>query len=179
MPWHRSDQDEDVFIYSDRVLQGDDSDTGNERFNQTKSTSVNLYMPAIVSHWSATLQLIFFLSIFIVVLIATYAGQIKNATYAAALDLNDKIDPSSNEGLGTLHRRSYFYIGSEYVSAQNSMVSSGQMYVEHLVPIKVIQPFPIVFIPGNGMVTIIGLLLSCSNSLLSYRNDGHQLPQHA
>jgi len=51
----------------------------------------------------------------------------------------------------TLHRRSYFYIGSEYISTRNSVVSSGQMYVEHLVPIKVIQPFRIVFIPGNGM----------------------------
>lgn len=112
-----------------------------------------LYMPAIVSRWSATLQPILFISIFIVVLIAIYTGQIKNTTYA--LDLNEKIDSSSNEDT-TLHRRSYFYIGGEYVSAQTSMVSSGQVYVEHLVPIKVIKPFPIVFIPGNGMVTIIG-----------------------
>jgi hypothetical protein len=107
-------------------------------------------MPA--SHWSATFQPIILISIFIVVLIAIYAGQIKKARASYALDLNEKIDTSSNEG--TLHRRFYFYIGSEYVSAQNSVVSSGQMYVEHLVPIKVIQPFPIVFIPGNGIVTI-------------------------
>ena len=113
-------------------------------------------MPAII-----VLQPILFISFFIVVLIAVYTGQIKNATYA--LDLNEKIDTLSNEG--TLHRRSYFYIGSEYVSAQNSVVSSGQMYVEHLVPIKVIQPFPIVFIPGNGMVTI-SLLHSCSTLIV-------------
>ncbi|KAF8810057.1 alpha/beta-hydrolase [Phlegmacium glaucopus] len=89
-----------------------------------------------------------FISIFIILLIAIYAGQIKNATYA--LNLNENIDTLSNEG--TLHRRSYFYVGGEYVSAQNSVqVSFGQMYVEHLVPIKVMQPFPIVIIPGNGM----------------------------
>jgi hypothetical protein len=108
-------------------------------------------MPAIVSHWSATFQPILF--IFTVVLTALYAGQIRNATYAGALDLDEKIDTLSQalSNEGTLHRRSYFFIGSEYVFAQNSDVSSGQMYVEHLVPIKVIQPFPIVFIPGNGM----------------------------
>ena len=106
-------------------------------------------MPAIVS------QLILFISIFIVVLIAIYAGRIRNDTYP--LNLNEKRDTLSTEG--TLHRRSYFYVGSEYVSAQSSVVSSGQMYVEHLVPIKVIQPYPIIFIPGNGMVTI-GLLHS-------------------
>jgi hypothetical protein len=108
---------------------------------------------------------ILFISIFIVVLIAVYAGQIRNVT--------EKIDTLSNEPEGTLHRRSYFYIvGSEYasVSAQNSVVSSGQMYVEHLVPIKVIQPFPIVFIPGNGMVTIV-LLHSCSTLTYCHHHD--------
>lgn len=99
---------------------------------------------------SQSFQAILFISI-TVVLINLYAGQIRNASYS---DLNGKIDTLSNRDEGTLHRRSYFYIGSEYVSAQNSVVSSGQMYVEHLVPIKVIQPFPIVFIPGNGMVAI-------------------------
>ena len=101
-------------------------------------------MPATVS------QPILFITIFTIVVIVIYAGQIRNATYASDSDLNGKIDTMNNEG--TLHRRSYFYIGSEYVSSQNSVVSSGQMYVEHLVPIKVIQPFPIVFISGNGMV---------------------------
>ena len=126
----------------------------------------------IVSH---LFRSILFIStgIFIVVLISIYSGQIKNATYA--LDFNKK-DTLSNEG--TLHRLSYFYIGNEYTSAQNSVVSSGQMYVEHLVPIKVTQPFPIIFIPGKGMV-IIGLFYIRVRLLLSYRNDGNQFPQHA
>ena len=59
----------------------------------------------------------------------------------------DKIDTSS----ATLHRQSYFYIGGQYIFKQNSAsISFGQMYVEHLVPIKVTQPFPIIFIPGKG-----------------------------
>lgn len=128
-------------------------------------------MPA---HWSTPFQPILFAFIFIVLLIAIYASQIRNAN--DTLDLNEKTDTSSNGGT-TLHRRSYFYIGSEYVSAQNSVVSSGQMYVEHLVPIKVIQPFPIVFISGNGkrLFTIFVFDSYCH----TYRNDGHQLPQHA
>ena len=105
---------------------------------------------------SATFQPILFVSIFIVVLIAIYESQIRNAL---DLTVNEKIDTLSNEG--TLHRRFYFYIGSEYVPTQDSVVSSGQMYVEHLVPIKVIQPFPIIFIPGKGVV-IIGFLHSRS-----------------
>ena len=121
-------------------------------------------MPTPVSHS------ILFISIFIVVLIGIYAGQISNATYA--LDFSEKIDTlridnNSDSPEGTLHRRSYFYIGSEYVSAQNSVVSYGQMYVEHLVPIKVIQqPFPIVFIPGNGMVAITCLSHWCSTVII-------------
>ena len=84
-----------------------------------------------------------FIFIFIVLLIAIFAGKVKDVTYA--LDTGDILN---NEA--TLHRRSYFYVGAEYISAGNLTVSFGQMYVEHLVPIKVIQPFPIVFIPGNG-----------------------------
>jgi hypothetical protein len=117
-------------------------------------------MPA-PGHWSTTFQPIFFASMIFVVLVAIYAGQIRNATYT--LDLNEKTDTLSNGGTlqsQALHRRSYFYIGSEYVSAQNSVVSSGQMYVEHLVPIKVIQSFPIVLIPGNGMVTIWSFIIN-------------------
>ena len=90
-------------------------------------------MPAIVSQ---------FVSIFIIVVIAIFAGQTGHRRAIYDLDLG------KNEG--TLHRRSYFYVGGEYLSAQNSAISFGQMYVEHLVPIKVLRPFPIVFISGNG-----------------------------
>jgi hypothetical protein len=90
-------------------------------------------MPAIVSQ---------FVSIFIIVVIAIFAGQ---TGHRALYDLD-----LGGRNKGTLHRRSYFYVGGEYLAAQKSAISFGQMYVEHLVPIKVLRPFPIVFIPGNG-----------------------------
>ncbi|KAJ3517002.1 hypothetical protein NLJ89_g777 [Agrocybe chaxingu] len=55
--------------------------------------------------------------------------------------------------LGTLHRRSYFYIGGAYVPNPNgaSPILAGQMYVEHLTPSAVSRKLPIVVIHGNGM----------------------------
>ncbi|GJE87209.1 alpha/beta-hydrolase [Phanerochaete sordida] len=53
--------------------------------------------------------------------------------------------------LGTLHRRTYFYAGGELVPQGSSVVSRGQVYVEHLVPAKVTQPFPLLFVHGLGM----------------------------
>ncbi|KAF8897146.1 Alpha/Beta hydrolase protein [Infundibulicybe gibba] len=52
---------------------------------------------------------------------------------------------------GTLHRRSYFYVGQHYVPQGNSSIAAGQLYVEHLTPAKVTQPLPIVLIHGHGM----------------------------
>ena len=52
---------------------------------------------------------------------------------------------------GVLHRRSYFYVGGEYIAGGSSQVAHGQMYVEHLVPGKVTQPLPLVIIHGHGM----------------------------
>ncbi|KAH7930050.1 alpha/beta-hydrolase [Leucogyrophana mollusca] len=56
--------------------------------------------------------------------------------------------PSSQ---GTLHTRRYFYVGGSYVKRGTSEIAHGQMYVEHLVPAKVTQNLPILFIHGNGM----------------------------
>ncbi|KAK0453266.1 Alpha/beta hydrolase family-domain-containing protein [Armillaria borealis] len=55
------------------------------------------------------------------------------------------------KGLGVLHYRSYFYVGQSYDTQNGSTVARGAMYVEHLVPAKVTQPFPLVFIHGLGM----------------------------
>ncbi|KAH7923484.1 alpha/beta-hydrolase [Leucogyrophana mollusca] len=52
---------------------------------------------------------------------------------------------------GTLHTRKYFYVGGSYVKRGTSEIAHGQMYVEHLVPAKVTQTLPILFIHGNGM----------------------------
>ena len=52
---------------------------------------------------------------------------------------------------GVLHRRSYFYVGGDYVPQNSSQVAHGQMYVEHLVPEKVTQQYPLVMIHGHGM----------------------------
>ena len=102
----------------------------------------------LLATWVFPFQPIILGSIFIVVLIATlfkFTGQ--TTLYDLYFDHwhHDIIRKET-----TLHYRSYFYVGGEYLSAHNSTVSFGQMYVEHLVPIKVLQPFPIVFIPGNG-----------------------------
>ncbi|KAF5357601.1 hypothetical protein D9758_007417 [Tetrapyrgos nigripes] len=56
-----------------------------------------------------------------------------------------------NNVQGTLHRRSWFYVGGDYVPQGNSTVAHSQIYVEHLVPEKVIHETPIVMIPGFGM----------------------------
>jgi pimeloyl-ACP methyl ester carboxylesterase len=52
---------------------------------------------------------------------------------------------------GTLHRRDYFYVGQQYSPLNDSFISHGQVYVEHLTPVTVIQPFPLLFIHGKGM----------------------------
>ncbi|KAJ7817852.1 Alpha/Beta hydrolase protein [Mycena olivaceomarginata] len=53
--------------------------------------------------------------------------------------------------LRTLHRRAYFYVGQTYIAQGNSSIAAGQMYIEHLTPAAVTQPFPILFIHGLGM----------------------------
>ncbi|PBK72945.1 alpha/beta-hydrolase [Armillaria solidipes] len=55
------------------------------------------------------------------------------------------------QGLGVLHYRSYFYVGQSYDTQNGSTVAHGAMYVEHLIPAKVTQPFPLVFIHGLSM----------------------------
>lgn len=49
---------------------------------------------------------------------------------------------------GTLHRRSYQYVGGSFIQQGSSTLVHGQMYVEHLVPVKVTQPLPLLFIEG-------------------------------
>lgn len=53
--------------------------------------------------------------------------------------------------IGTLHRRSYFYIGGVLNQLGNVTTESGQLYVERLTPARVTQPLPILFIHGRGM----------------------------
>ncbi|KAJ6542615.1 hypothetical protein B0H19DRAFT_1171087 [Mycena capillaripes] len=53
--------------------------------------------------------------------------------------------------LGTLHRRTYFYVGQTYIPQGNSSIAAEQMYVEHLTPAEITQPHPILFIHGNAM----------------------------
>ncbi|GLB33403.1 putative alpha/beta hydrolase [Lyophyllum shimeji] len=52
---------------------------------------------------------------------------------------------------GTLHRRDYFYVGQTYAAQGNSSIAFGQIYVEHLTPEKITQPFPLLMIHGHGM----------------------------
>ena len=71
------------------------------------------------------------------------------------------------------YHRIYFYVGGEYVDAGSGVgerVSTGQMYVEQLMPVDGVKhPWPIVFIQGAGQtgtvswvvcfVCLIGMLL--------------------
>ncbi|GJE87208.1 alpha/beta-hydrolase [Phanerochaete sordida] len=52
---------------------------------------------------------------------------------------------------GTLHRRTYFYAGGTLEPQAPSVVSRGQVYVEHLVPAHVTQPLPLLLVHGQGM----------------------------
>ncbi|KAF7373416.1 AB hydrolase-1 domain-containing protein [Mycena sanguinolenta] len=53
--------------------------------------------------------------------------------------------------LGTLHRRTYLYVGQTYIPEGNTSIAADQMYVERLTPATVIQPLPILIIHGMGM----------------------------
>lgn len=52
---------------------------------------------------------------------------------------------------GTLHRRTYFYVGETYTAQGNTSLAEGQMYVERLTPAVVTQPRPLLLIHGMGM----------------------------
>ena len=84
--------------------------------------------------------------------------------------------PIPSGQIGTLHRRTYFYVGEVYVpsdtnSIQNSSVATGQMYVEHLVPATVTQPYPILFIHGHGEYMSFDLVSNNQSFVCS--NDGN------
>ncbi|KAF9554877.1 alpha/beta-hydrolase [Agrocybe pediades] len=79
---------------------------------------------------------------------------IANAVHAE--EIRERSVQQLSDNVGVLHRRSYFYVGGAYSPFQNesvpaSFISSGQVYVEHLVPQMVTQKLPIVMIHGNGM----------------------------
>ncbi|ATZ45279.1 hypothetical protein BCIN_01g00900 [Botrytis cinerea B05.10] len=58
-------------------------------------------------------------------------------------------EPQTNEVFAS---RDYFYVGGEYVTTStNNTLFVNQMYVEHLLPSLIEQPYPIVFIHGQSM----------------------------
>ncbi|KAF7856346.1 hypothetical protein EAF04_009874 [Stromatinia cepivora] len=58
-------------------------------------------------------------------------------------------EPQATEAFAS---RDYFYVGGEYVTTStNNTLFVNQMYVEHIVPNRIEQPYPIVFIHGQGM----------------------------
>lgn len=56
------------------------------------------------------------------------------------------------------HTREVFYVGGEYVDdGTGNETVYGQVYVEHLVPVrKPLQKYPIIFIPGSSRTGIVG-----------------------
>ncbi|ATZ45280.1 hypothetical protein BCIN_01g00900 [Botrytis cinerea B05.10] len=64
-------------------------------------------------------------------------------------------EPQTNEVFAS---RDYFYVGGEYVTTStNNTLFVNQMYVEHLLPSLIEQPYPIVFIHGQSMTGTIEL----------------------
>jgi hypothetical protein len=61
---------------------------------------------------------------------------------------------STNE---TLHRRSFFYVGGEYVPTPGGHVLQNQMYVEKLTPAETTKPYPIIFIHGGAQTGTVRL----------------------
>ncbi|KAF8654288.1 hypothetical protein AX16_003548 [Volvariella volvacea WC 439] len=54
---------------------------------------------------------------------------------------------------GTLHKRSFFYVGQTYKVNEDASgsISFGQIYVERLTPAEVTKALPLLFIHGSGM----------------------------
>ncbi|EJD55233.1 alpha/beta-hydrolase [Auricularia subglabra TFB-10046 SS5] len=50
----------------------------------------------------------------------------------------------------TIHTREYVYIGGQYIKQADGAFSDSQMYVEHLRPVRVSHPLPLVLIHGQG-----------------------------
>lgn len=72
----------------------------------------------------------------------------------------------------SLHNRSYFYVGGEYVGAgrgDGQRIFAGQMYVEQLTPADGVKhPWPIVFIQGAGQTGSVSLNNALCASVASY-----------
>lgn len=79
---------------------------------------------------------------------------------------------------GTLHRRTYFYVGQSYAPQGNSSIAFGQMYVEHLIPAEVTQRYPLLFIHGNGKQRIM-TIAKALYLLVVLRDDWHELFEHS
>lgn len=70
--------------------------------------------------------------------------------------------PPRSSGGETLARREYFYVGGSYVTTGTQHLFADQMYVEKLSPEKSYQPYPIVFIHGQGQT---GTVRQCNPTL--------------
>lgn len=76
-----------------------------------------------------------------------------------------------SQGTEAFASRDYFYIGGEYVSiSANNTLFVNQMYVEHLLPSRIEQPYPIVFIHGQGMTGTVRALISFSPKVMLPKN---------
>lgn len=59
--------------------------------------------------------------------------------------------PDSKHGF-TAHFRDFFYVGADFIPADNSSIAAGQIYVEHLTPASgPSQKYPLLFVHGAGM----------------------------
>ncbi|KAJ7367883.1 alpha beta-hydrolase [Mycena albidolilacea] len=65
------------------------------------------------------------------------------AIFAFLLVTLSCLSEALEQGLGTLHRRAYFYVGQAYTAQGNLTIAADQLYVEHLTPAKVTQPVPL------------------------------------
>ncbi|KAF8075977.1 Alpha/Beta hydrolase protein [Lyophyllum atratum] len=81
----------------------------------------------------------------------TYTVMFLNVFLLLTLSISSLSSFSQAVTQGTFHRRDYFYIGQTYAVQGNSSIAFGQIYVEHLTPEKITQPFPLLMIHGHAM----------------------------
>ena len=79
------------------------------------------------------------------------AAGLISATAVVAQKPPDSVPTVSLENVAS---KGFFYVGGEYVGEPGNQYMQGAMYVEVMVPREIRQPYPIVFLHGNGQTGV-------------------------
>lgn len=84
------------------------------------------------------------------------------------------------EPQGTLHRRSYFYVGGSYALESKKQVRHGQIYVERLTPVHVVRRrFRRLSFWSTRLIRARADAILSTRVRPWERSNGHQLAQHS